>query len=111
MIRKDKTDRLVRSGRSRSHTAGTATPVPCALPAWLDGASISPGPIFRGVAKGGRTIRQGRLDPGSVARIVKRVAVRAGLPDADDFSGHCLRSGLATEAARLGATDKAIMDQ
>ena len=28
-----------------------------------------------------------------------------------NFSGHSLRSGLATEAARSGATDNAIMDQ
>ena len=82
-----------------------------ALRAWLDAAGISAGPIFRGVAKGGKTVRQGRLDPGSVARITKRAAARAGLPDANDFSGHSLRSGLATEAARSGATDNAIMDQ
>jgi hypothetical protein len=50
----------------------------------LDAASISTGPIFRGVAKGGKAVRQGRLDPGSVVRIIKR----AGLPDAGDFSGH-----------------------
>jgi integrase len=37
-------------------------------------------------------------------------AKRAGAC-ADDFSGHSLRSGLATEAARSGATDNAIIDQ
>jgi integrase len=91
-----------------------STPSTCpvrALRAWLDAAGISAGPIFRSVAKGGRTVRQGRLDPGSVARIIKRAAARAGLPDADDFSGHSLRSGLATEAARSGATDNMIADQ
>jgi integrase len=112
IIRKDKTDQAGH-GRELSISYGKhrdTCPVR-ALRVWLDAAGITTGPIFRGVAKGGKTIRTGRLDPGSVARIIKRAAVRAGLPDADDFSGHSLRSGLATEAARSGATDNAIMDQ
>jgi integrase len=112
VIRKDKTDQAGQ-GRELSVPYGMhrdTCPVR-ALRAWLDAAGITSGPIFRGVAKGGKTVRRGRLDPGSVARIVKRAAARAGLPDADDFSGHSLRSGLATEAARSGATDNAIMDQ
>lgn len=112
VIRRDKTDQAGQ-GRELSISYGKhrdTCPVR-ALRAWLDAAAISAGPIFRGVAKGGKTVRPGRLDPGSVARIIKRAATRAGLPDADDFSGHSLRSGLATEAARSGATDNAIMDQ
>lgn len=112
VIRKDKTDQAGQ-GRELSITYGKhrdTCPVR-ALRAWLDAAGINTGPIFRGVAKGGKTVRTGRLDPGSVARIIKRAAARAGLLDADDFSGHSLRSGLATEAARSGATDNAIMDQ
>jgi integrase len=112
VIRKDKTDQAGH-GRELSIPYGKhrdTCPVR-ALRAWLDAAGITSGPMFRGVAKGGKTIRKGRLDPGSVARIVKRAAARAGLPDAEDFSGHSLRSGLATEAARSGATDHAIMDQ
>jgi integrase len=112
IIRKDKTDQAGQ-GRELSISYGThrdTCPVR-ALRGWLDVAGISAGPIFRGVSKGGKTVRQGRLDPGSVARIIKRAAMRAGLLDANDFSGHSLRSGLATEAARSGATDNAIMDQ
>jgi integrase len=112
MIRKDKTDQSGQ-GRELSIPYGKhrdTCPVR-ALRAWIDAAGISSGPIFRGVAKGGKTVRAGRLDSGSVARIIKRAAARAGLLDADDFSGHSLRSGLATEAARSGATDNAIMDQ
>ena len=112
VIRRDKTDQAGQ-GRELSIPYGKrrdTCPVR-ALRAWLDAAGITTGPIFRGVAKGGKTVRRGRLDPGSVARIVKRAATRAGLPDADDFSGHSLRSGLATEAARSGVTDNAIMDQ
>lgn len=112
VIRKDKTDQAGQ-GRELAIAYGKhrdTCPVR-ALRAWLDASGITAGPIFRGVAKGGKTVRQGRLDPGSVARIVKRAAARAGLPDAEDFSGHSLRSGLATEAARSGATDNEIMDQ
>jgi integrase len=112
VIRKDKTDQAGH-GRELSVPYGKhrdTCPVR-ALRAWLDAAGITSGPIFRGVAKGGKMVRRGRLDPGSVARIVKRAAARAGLPGAGDFSGHSLRSGLATEAARSGATDNAIMDQ
>lgn len=112
LIRKDKTDQAGQ-GREIAIAYGKhrdTCPVR-ALRAWLDTAGITAGPIFRGVAKGGRTVRSGRLDPGSVARIIKRAALRAGLPDAEHFSGHSLRSGLATEAARAGATDHEIMDQ
>jgi integrase len=45
-----------------------------------------------------------------LAKIIKRLAVRAGLP-AGSFSGHSLRSGLATAAAEGGATERAIMEQ
>ena len=45
-----------------------------------------------------------------LAKIVKRLAVRAGL-DPAAFSGHSLRSGLATSAAEGGATERAIMEQ
>jgi integrase len=45
-----------------------------------------------------------------LAKIVKRLAARAGLnPSA--YSGHSLRSGLATSAAEGGATERAIMEQ
>lgn len=48
--------------------------------------------------------------PDAVAWIVKRAARRAGL-DARDYSGHSLRSGLATQAAMNGAGELAIMKQ
>jgi hypothetical protein len=44
------------------------------------------------------------------AKIIKRLAVRAGL-SAASFSGHSLRSGIATSAAEGGATEHAIMEQ
>jgi site-specific recombinase XerD len=77
--------------------------------AWREHAELVDGPAFRAVNRHG-TVGAGRLDPGSVARIVRRRAEAAGLVAAD-FAGHSLRSGFATAAARAGVADRAIMRQ
>lgn len=69
-----------------------------ALDAWLKAAGIKSGPVFRGVAKGGRVLEE-RLCDRQVARIVKQAARRIGL-NADLFAGHSTRSGFATTAGR-----------
>jgi len=69
-----------------------------ALNTWLKEAGIRSGPLFRGVAKGGRLLPD-RLSDRQVARIVKIQAKRLRL-DPDLFSGHSLRSGYATTAGR-----------
>ncbi|WP_435824424.1 tyrosine-type recombinase/integrase [Nocardiopsis dassonvillei] len=46
----------------------------------------------------------------AVGELVKRYARRAGL-DPDDFGGHSLRAGFATQAALGGASDREIMRQ
>lgn len=58
--------------------------------------------------KGGR-ISCGPLTPDSVARIVQQAAHRAGLTG--DISGHSLRSGHVTTAARAGVPELTIMRQ
>lgn len=45
-----------------------------------------------------------------MARVVKRAARAAGL-DPNRFSGHSLRAGLATSAAKAGKSERAIMKQ
>lgn len=75
---------------------------------WLDRSGISEGPIFRSVDRHGRI--GDRLSDKAVALVVKRCADAAGL-DARDFSGHSLRSGLATAAAIAGVSERAIMQQ
>jgi site-specific recombinase XerD len=57
---------------------------------------------FRPVTKNGK-VRASRLTDRSVAIIVKAYAKRLGL-SAGDFSGHSLRSGFLTSAARRGAS-------
>ncbi len=75
-----------------------------ALSAWLEAAKITEGAIFRRIWKS----RVGSaLLPGSVATIVKRRAVLAGLEG--DFGAHSLRSGFVTEAGRQGVPLPAVM--
>ena len=91
------------------------TPQTCpvrALRSWLQagreatGATLA-GPLFRKVDRWGRLWEAG-LTSGAVARLVKRAASRAGL-DAALYSGHSLRAGFATQAARAGKHERAIM--
>ena len=89
-----------------------ACPV-AALKAWLEGAGINAGPIFRSVKirsvkKGGAVA--GRLPAQSVADIVKTYAERVGL-DPTLFAGHSMRSGFLTSAAKRGASIFKMMDQ
>lgn len=79
------------------------------LKAWLKVASITSGPIFRGVDNSD-VVGADRLSDKAVARAVKRGALRAGL-DPDLYAGHSLRAGLATSAAAAGASERSIMNQ
>ena len=78
-----------------------------ALRSWLELRGEG-GALFVSVDRYGR--HGERLDGGDVSRIVKRTAQRAGL-DAARYSGHSLRAGLATAAARQGRGDRSIMRQ
>lgn len=80
-----------------------------ALRAWLDQAAITEGPIFRGVAKGGR-IQPLAMTSQSVALVIKHYAAKVGL-DPEKFSGHSLRAGLITSAAKLGVSTHKIRQQ
>jgi len=89
-----------------------ATPETCpvrALRAWLEAASITEGPLFRSVDRHGN-VKADRTDGLTVARVVKRAALAAGL-DAERSSGHSLRLGFATTAARRGCSERSIANQ
>jgi integrase len=76
--------------------------------AWLDAGGISEGPLFRPVK--GSAVGAARLSDKAVARLVRRAARDAGL-DPSRLSGHSLRAGLATSAAKAGKSERAIMKQ
>lgn len=108
-VRRSKTDQL---GRGTAIGIPHATdPHHDAVRALLDWQAVclgDRGAVFRPVTRSGWVIER-RLQPREVARIVKRVAQRAGL--AGDYSGHSLRAGFATAAAAAGASERAIMAQ
>jgi site-specific recombinase XerD len=89
-------------------TASPLCPV-AALDSWLSAAEICQGPLFRRVSRYG-AISASALSPASVALIVKRCALAAGIP-ASRLAGHSLRAGHATTAAANGAPDRVIMRQ
>ena len=79
------------------------------LQSWLEQAALTSGPIFRSINRHGQ-VQPGGLSPADVARVVKKLAERAGL-DATKYAGHSLRAGHATSAAIAGASERSIMQQ
>ena len=69
---------------------------------WMAMAAIEQGALFRPVTKGNK-LTPNRLTDQSVARIIKRLASRAGLI-ASQYAGHSLRSGFLTSAAQRRAS-------
>lgn len=109
-VRRSKTDQLGQ-GRQVGIPRGTS-PTTCpvgALAAWLARLGEDDGPIFCSVDRNGK-IRRSRLGGSDVARIVKRAVGAVGLPP-ERYSGHSLRRGLATAAARAGVAPRDIMRQ
>jgi integrase len=79
------------------------------LQGWLEHAAITTGPLFRSISRHSQ-VQASRLSSIDVARIVKKLADRAGL-DAAKYAGHSLRAGHATSAAIAGASERSIMRQ
>lgn len=66
-------------------------------------------PLFPTVSRHGH-LGQRPMSGRAVGELVKRYAHKAGL-DPNDFGGHSLRAGFATQAALAGAADREIMRQ
>jgi site-specific recombinase XerD len=110
LLRRSKTD-AVGAGRKIGIPYGS-NPETCpirVLQSWIELAGISTGPLFRSISRHGR-VRPGRLSGIDVARVVKKLAERAGL-DPVKYAGHSLRAGHATSAAIAGASERSIMQQ
>jgi site-specific recombinase XerD len=100
-IRRSKTDQEGK-GEVIAIVRGSVNCPVKAVKNWLQAISITEGTMFRPVTRGGR-VGNSRLTDKSVASIIKAYARRLGLNEAD-FSGHSLRSGFLTSAARRGAS-------
>lgn len=81
-----------------------------ALKEWLGKAKINEGFIFRRIYKGDK-VTDMNLTPTSVNDILKKHASACGIENANDFSSHSMRRGLATIASRDGVSLPAIMRQ
>jgi integrase len=109
-LRRSKTDQAG-AGRKIGIPYGS-NPETCpvrVLQTWLELAGITGGPLFRSINRH-RQVQPGRLAGIDVARVVKKLAERAGL-NAGKYAGHSLRAGHATSAAIAGASERSIMNQ
>jgi integrase len=100
-----------RKGRTKMVAFGS-DPATCPVRAakdWLELAGVTEGPLLRPINRH-EQLSPKRLTGHAVAVIVKRTASKAGLPT-PELSGHSLRAGFVTEAAKNGADYPAIMDQ
>ena len=108
-FRRSKTD-AAGQGRKIGIPLGSGKTCPIrALEKWMELAGIEEGPLFRPVTRH-KHVEDCRLSDKAVALIVNRWAQAVGL-DPADYAGHSLRFGLATSAARNGASERAIMNQ
>ena len=102
LVRRSKTDPGHR-GRSVAVPFGKGIACPVtALTDWLSAARIESGPVFRTVNKGG-IVGGSRLSDQAVALLVKEYAHKTALPS-EHYSGHSLRAGLTTSAAKAGVS-------
>src|SRR5207253_9302964 len=109
-LRRSKTDQDG-AGRKIGIPYG-ANPETCpvrTVQAWLEQSGVIDGPVFRSINRHGQ-VQPRRLSGMDVARIIKKLASRAGL-DGSMYAGHSLRAGHATAAAIAGASERSIMNQ
>ncbi len=99
-IRRSKSDQ-----EGRGDVAAITPDAMVHLQAWMTAARIDAGPLFRSVRKGKGGGVGGALEPGDVARIFKRMALRARLTPEETarISGHSTRVGAAQDMIRYGA--------
>ncbi len=78
-----------------------------ALIHWREVSGQWAGTIFRRITKTGQ-VRAEAIGPRYWNRLIRQLAIDAGIANAERISSRSLRRGLATEAARLGASMPAI---
>lgn len=76
---------------------------------WIELSQIKSGPVFQSVNRHGHLTGK-RLSDRAIANVVKEYVELCGY-DSVNFSGHSLRAGFVTEAARAGANERSIANQ
>jgi integrase len=100
---------------------GKLNPVPNIL-RWRDlmiSRDLTGGPFLRGVDQKGRIHGEPgwagagdlRLHPTTVEDVIRKLAVKTGVPNAAQFSGHSLRRGGANDMYAAGADTRAVAKQ
>lgn len=107
-LHKSKTDQLKASRLVAVPWAGEACCAAQSTKEWMTASGVEQGALFRSIDRNGRLL--GRLHPQSVNLILKALARQEGL-SAELTSGHSLRAGFVTEAARVGADLASIQRQ
>jgi integrase len=79
-----------------------------ALAEWRERSGDFIDQVFRQITAGGRVLSNA-IKPHQVNVIIKSIAIRCTLPDAESYSSHSMRRGFATEASRKGAPFGSIM--
>ncbi len=107
LVRQSKTDSQG-TGQSVAVIEGKSVKPIAHVERWLRASGISKGFVFQTLLRGG--VLTGRpIDPGDVARVVKRHTQKIGL-DPREYSGHSLRAGFVTSAAVHHARIDKIME-
>lgn len=107
LIRKSKTDKAGK-GQRVSVPPGSNIRPGATLYKYLAVSGIEAGPLFQTMVKNGKT-RGKPLHTSDIPRIVKHYAGLIGL-DPREYSGHSLRAGFVTSAAKAGARIEKIME-
>jgi len=105
-IRRSKTDQAGAGARIAIPKTGNALCAVAAVQRWVALSAIHNGALFRRVGRYGANVffanvYERRLSGRAICELVKKHAGRIGLP-ARHYSGHSLRAGWSTEAARIG---------
>jgi site-specific recombinase XerD len=111
VLRHSKTDQEgkgIVKGIPYGHEEGTC-PVR-AWKAWAAASGIADGQAFRSVGRSNEPKVGGSISDRAIANMVKSRVKAVGF-DPSQFSGHSLRSGLITEAAKAGVPERMIMKQ
>ncbi|XLZ71487.1 site-specific integrase [Massilia sp. SR12] len=76
---------------------------------WVSMAHLKSGPVFRGIDRWGHVGNDG-LHPNSLIPLLRTIFEKAGVMDADAYSGHSLRRGFANWAIADGWDTKSLME-